>query len=73
MKATEMTEVKSSNIAKVGWAAEKLFVLFRGGNAIYEYDGVPEKVHQDLLSADSVGQFFSRNVRGKYRHVVRPQ
>lgn len=32
----------------------------------YQYYGVPASVHQDLLDADSAGQFFGQHIKPKY-------
>ena len=64
----EMQPVKSSQIASVGHDSETntLHVEFKGGGT-YEYDGVPEEVFFNLLQAESVGQYFGKSVRGKYK------
>jgi hypothetical protein len=67
MKPPALTPVKSSNIQKIGYADNRLFVQFQGG-ALYSYEGVPKKVHDDMLASDSVGRFFKDHVRGKFTH-----
>lgn len=59
--------VSSSNIASVGYdeSSQTLEVEFNSGG-IYEYYGVPEYVHQELISASSVGGYFSQRVRNTY-------
>lgn len=56
--------VLSSNIAEVGYDSQSniLEVAFIGG-AVYRYLGVPSSVHDDLLSAPSVGSFFHFHVK----------
>lgn len=62
--------VTSSNIASVGYddAAQALEVEFLNGS-IYQYFGVPSAVHSALLSADSVGGYFSRSIKNSYQFV----
>ena len=63
----EMTPVKSSNVKSVGYDTEskKLRVEFSNGT-MYEYTDVAPHVHAEMLSAESAGSYFAKNVRGKY-------
>jgi hypothetical protein len=38
---------------------------FRGG-AIYRYIGVPARVYQELLSAESKGRYFNLHIRNRF-------
>jgi hypothetical protein len=60
----ELKEVKSSNIARIGYDAESstLVVEFKGSGK-YAYAGVPEKEYLELLEAKSVGQHFHAKIR----------
>lgn len=60
----ELKPVKSSNIRKIGYdpAEKKLVVLFRNGNK-YAYFPIEPKVHQELISAESIGKYFYENIR----------
>lgn len=56
--------VASSNLAEVGYdpATEILEIAFiRGG--VYQYFSVPSSVHQDLMTATSVGRYFDLNIK----------
>ncbi|WP_080559358.1 KTSC domain-containing protein [Variovorax paradoxus] len=33
-----------------------------GSGTVYQYPNVDAKLHADLLAADSIGTFFSRNI-----------
>lgn len=59
--------VASSNLDAVGFQRGRLFIRFNSG-ASYAYDKVPFKVYQDLLAAESPGQFFHRNIRSVYAY-----
>ena len=48
----DFTPVESSNVAAIGWEADKLCVRFRDG-AEYEYPGVTEQQYKDLMAAPS--------------------
>jgi hypothetical protein len=62
--------VTSSNLASVGYDADSqtLTIEFRKSGT-YEFYDVPESVYQDLMSSGSHGEYFARNIRGKYRYV----
>lgn len=64
----EMVEVTSSNISHVGYREtdQTLRVKF-SSKATYEYAGVPEELVKQLMSAESVGSFFSKNIRNQWQ------
>lgn len=41
---------------------------FRGG-VRYRYRGVPEKVYQELLSAESKGRYFNQHIRNRFPYA----
>lgn len=63
-----LQSVKSSNLQAVGYdkASKTMRVLFQEGS-MYDYFNVPEKVHDALMEADSLGSFFQQNIIGRYR------
>jgi hypothetical protein len=63
----ELNPVSSSNIAAVGYDEEKkeLTIQFHSGGT-YVYDDVEKEVHQKMLLAGSVGQYFQQNVKPFY-------
>ena len=56
--------VESSNIASIGYDADTrtLQIEFNGG-AVYNYHPVTEDGHRSLISAPSIGKYFSANIR----------
>lgn len=62
-------DVTSSNLKRVGYIKDKktLFVEFTD-NSIYKYSGVPEAKYNAMLSAGSVGKFFTASIRSKYSY-----
>lgn len=66
------TIVESSNIHSVAYDPEsgKLFIRFKNKagdpTTLYEYSGVPSHVYEEMLTAPSVGRYFSQYVRGIY-------
>lgn len=65
--------VDSSNISSCGWRADEvgsdyvgtLLVCFHD-DRLYAYRSVPAEVASKLVTADSVGAYFAREVRGVY-------
>lgn len=62
---TGKISVSSSVIDAVEYVPGRLTVYFNNGSS-YNYYAVSRKVFNDLLLADSVGAFFSENVRDNY-------
>lgn len=60
--------VDSSVIAAIGYesALSRLEVHFHTGR-VYRYFLVPQSVYDELVEAESVGRYFNRNVRNRYR------
>lgn len=64
---TEVIKVESSTIDELYYNLEerKLIVTFKNGSK-YQYDDVSEDVFKELISAESVGKYFTANIRNKY-------
>jgi len=64
------TPVASSNIASVGYDAERniLEIEFHHGG-VYQYFDVPAEVYTELMNAGSISSFFYHNVKEKYDFV----
>lgn len=60
-----MIEVKSSNIAKVGWDGN-LHVVFKDGSA-YRYENVPVGLYDEMLKSESIGRFFVKNIKPNFK------
>lgn len=63
----KMVPVKSSNVESVGHDAnaQMLDIKFIGGDT-YRYYGVPNIVHHNLMTSDSIGKFIAANLKGRY-------
>ena len=63
----ERRAVISTNLASVGYDAssQTLEVEFNHGG-IYQYYDVPEHNYTELVNADSIGSYFSHNIRNSY-------
>ena len=63
----QMVPVRSRVLVAVGYSplAHELRVQFRGWR-IYAYQGVPERIYEELLAAPSKGRYYNRVIRGHY-------
>lgn len=59
--ADRWEEVKSSNISAIGTRDGWLIVKFKKGGESYRYEGFAD-LFDDLVSAQSVGKLFNREV-----------
>lgn len=64
----QMHEVTSSNVAEIGYDPDSLdlMVVFKSGRR-YLYNGVPPTEFENLWSAQSVGNYFNKNIRDRYQ------
>ena len=62
-----MVSVNSSSIRAVGYDGYTLAVQFHTSDTIYEHPGVPHSVYRELMQASSMGAYYNRYIRGKYR------
>lgn len=60
----EMVEVKSSNIQAIGYDTEeaKLYVRFKDGGWLYQYDPVPPIVWLGLRECQSKGRYLQTQI-----------
>jgi hypothetical protein len=63
-----MVEVESSNIKSIGYEGTTLRVLFKNktGNKAYDYERVPPRLHEELMSSNSKGQFLNAHIKPVY-------
>ena len=62
----EMKEVESSNIHSIGYNKdfEQLRIIFTNGG-LYQYKGIKPEVYEEMMKSESVGSYFSKNIRNK--------
>jgi hypothetical protein len=67
MAAPIFKAVGSSNIAALAWDADKGWgwVQFKGGSK-FAYD-MPQSLFDEMAEATSVGTFFARHVKSKFK------
>ncbi len=59
--------VNSSAIRAVGYDGSTLAVQFTTSATVYTHYGVPHSVYAGLMQAQSMGAFYNRHIRGRYR------
>lgn len=66
----ERTPVISSNIQAIGYDSDSqtLEVEFNHGS-VYQYTGVPQGEHEEMMNADSKGKYLNANIKGRYPFV----
>lgn len=60
--------VESDALSSVGYEDETLEIEFSSGN-VYRYYDVPEDVYEELMRATSHGEFFSGQIRDRFRYT----
>jgi hypothetical protein len=65
----EITPVKSSNVAGVGYDEDtnELHVVFKGGG-YYIYTGPSKSIHSEMMAADSIGGFLNERIKDKFKY-----
>jgi hypothetical protein len=60
-------KVKSSLITAVDYdeSTKRLVVEFKNGGT-YVYGSVPPELYKDMIYSESVGKFFSANIKGVF-------
>jgi hypothetical protein len=75
----ELINVVSSNIASIGWQANQLIndasqpvdilrIVYKNG-LVYDYYNVHQKDYEAFLASESKGQFYHKNIKGRYREA----
>ena len=64
-----MQPVNSKMIRSIGYDAtsRKLAVEFHT-NEVYHYENVPPETYQMLMTARSIGGYFSKHIRNSFEH-----
>ncbi len=68
--ACEMISVDSSLLKEVGYEEEieQLTVIFRKTGGTYLYFGVRPEIYEAMMAAGSVGSYFVKNIKDKFRY-----
>lgn len=59
------TSVISENVARIGWANEKLYVEFKKGG-MYVYRDAPFEAYTEWLAAPSIGKHLHSVIKVKF-------
>lgn len=62
-----MISVSSDAIRAVGYDGQTLAVQFTTSATVYLHPGLPYAVYVGLMQAESMGQYYNRHIRGRYR------
>ena len=57
--------LKASNVYKIRWDENNLFVHFNNGG-VYQYKDIPEKISVGMSEAESPGSFLHTEIKGNY-------
>ena len=61
-----MILVNSSAIRAVGYDGHTLTVEFHSGR-VYDHPNFPYDVYVEFMNASSMGEYYGRHIRGRYR------
>jgi hypothetical protein len=72
MDITVDVSARSSRINKIAYREldNTLTIAFQTGENFAAFSGVPKKVFEDFLGAESPGRFYDDHVKGKYIEVT---
>lgn len=59
--------VSSSSIREVGYNGSTLAVRFHTSDTIYTHPRVPYSVYLGLMRAESMGAYYNKHIRGKFK------
>lgn len=62
------TAVRSSLLSSVGYSIDAALDLELRSGAVYRYFAVPQAVFDGLITAESKGIYFNRNIRNRFRY-----
>ena len=63
----ELIPVNSSSIRAVDYQSGTLLVQFHSSGTVYSHPGVPVWVYLEFMAAASMGAYYARFIKGKYR------
>ncbi len=65
----DMVFVDSKNVEAIGYdgATQELHIRFLKSGETYIYYSVEEWVHQELMQADSKGNYLNKNIKPRYQ------
>ncbi len=63
----QLEPVNSTSIRGIGYRGGTLLVLFHSRHTVYSHPGVAYSVYIEFMNAPSLGDDYSRHIRGRYR------
>ena len=69
--AINRTPVVSSALASAGYDADTqtLEIEFRNSGSVYQYSNIPPELFEELITAPSIGRYYNRSIKGRYRCI----
>ena len=62
--------VSSSNFISIGYNnQEKILEVEFFDGKVYQYFGVPKRIHDELMKARSLGSYHFKNIRSNFQHA----
>jgi predicted HAD superfamily hydrolase len=67
-----MPNVESTAISRIRYdeRSRGLYVTFKDSGHTYRYDGVPQPVYLEFMSASSKGVYFNAHIKDRYAFVL---
>lgn len=67
-----MPHVESTAISRIRYdeRSRGLYVTFKDSGYTYRYDGVPQPVYLEFLSAPSKGVYFNAHIKDRYAFAL---
>lgn len=61
-------KVKSTSIDSINYnpGNKSMAVKLKKGDGVYIYQEVSASIHDALITSDSIGKFFQKNIKGKF-------
>jgi len=60
----------SSLIKYISWKQGILYITFRTNDKMYAYKKVPKEIVISLVSAESVGKYFNKNIKNNFEYEI---
>lgn len=62
--------VDSSFIKHVSFEDNNILIVTFSSNSVWAYYDIPVKIYDNLISSESVGSYFNKNIRNVYKSEV---
>ena len=67
----QVSKDTSSIISRIRWSTDQeLYIEFRTNNKIYCYSKVPKETVIALVSSESIGKYFNKNIKKNFKYEI---